>query len=800
MVGQAGDKILYTGINDHPDQVRVEGVVDVSSGQRLLCKHYYPASDANSYSLTYVHDGGYLYDQDGSIVSGYLSSDPSSTNDFILIGSGSHVICQNFSNDAKNGGMTTNLRLADGAVLEMRNFVNSAKGKFNVVFDGGIWRHRNHNSATPHFPASMTSMKIGPGGLITYFNNGAETYPVIWDKGLEPLDDSGTDGGISISRGASAMPPLVIRAANTYCGPTYISFTRVYLGGAGRLPSGTALTVTGDNGGLIVTNGVQTVGSFTFGTVGTYYGPILGFDKESRLDVTGDVTVGSLKSPKLHLFETRGVTNHPINGLSSPGVYTVVTAPAAALDELQQMAQAFSYPYQPEGVAYTCYAAVEDGRAKLKVAVTAAHGTAAADGTTLVLPSTTNSPLAATSEQLAAATTILANPQQCTLGAGTVELGALGGFAAGGRLVAGSGRTRVSDLSFVQSLDDLVLTTGTLEYTGPTASIPGFTIDGTFWRSSVLSVTDPDATLTIAGVNDVYGSFTKMGPGTLHLGGTGAFAWHTEHRDFNNAAPGVAPNGDGPLYGHRTFNVNGGAVTIGTLGDPNDAPTMSVGHEMSVGSRSHQAGQGVQTAGTMTLNNGVLEAASTFMIGYYSGDPDDVPDAHLYPTFTMNGGAAYMGSLRLGHGASNQTCSPSYIQHGGTNWIEGAIYLGYQVVHTQGVYRATFLVDGGLVSCGNHIYTGNAANTMGADVVITNGGRVVVNNGKNVTINHANARETNTLVLASGGTLRCCSLHTGSSRIRRWRISTAAYSSPPSIPAPLPVSATSSTPISARTA
>ncbi|MBR1588447.1 MAG: hypothetical protein IJ658_09005, partial [Kiritimatiellae bacterium] len=313
------------------------------------------------------------------------------------------------------------------------------------------------------------------------------------------------------------------------------------------------------------------------------------------------------------------------------------------------------------------------------------------------------------------------------------------------------------------SLDDLVLTTGTLEYTGPSAAIPGFTLDGITIRSPVLSVERADATLTVNGIDDVFGTFTKMGEGTLHFGGTGEFRWYKAARDFSGTIEaGVAPNGDGPNYGFRTFNVNEGAVTIGTLGDASDAPRLVVDYELVVGSRSHQAGQGVQTAGTMTLDNGFLVASNTLMIGYYSGNPADQPDTILHPTFTMNGGEALLGQLRIGHGASRQTISPAYVQHGGTNTITGAIYVGYQAVHTQGVYRATFLVDGGTISCGNHIYTGNVDGTMGADVIITNGGTVVVDNAKNVTINHANTRETNTLVLASGGTLRCCNLYTGS--------------------------------------
>ena len=247
-----------------------------------------------------------------------------------------------------------------------------------------------------------------------------------------------------------------------------------------------------------------------------------------------------------------------------------------------------------------------------------------------------------TAEQLAAATTILSNPQPCDTGSGTVNLGALGGFAPGGRLVAGSGTTRVSDLSFVQSVDDLVLTTGSLVYDGPSASIPGFTVDGNSVRSAVLNVANPDATLAISAVNDVYGAFTKMGEGTLHFGGTGYFLWRREHHDFSGTEEaGVAPNGDGPAYGFRAFNVNEGTVTIGTLGDPTDAPTVDVPYELSVGSRSHQAGQGVQTAGSLTLNNGILAVTNTLLISYYSGNPTDQPDTHLYPTVTVNGGEAY---------------------------------------------------------------------------------------------------------------------------------------------------------------
>ena len=774
----AGSASFYTGVrwyNGGTQWCEPKLYID-GPGSALYCGSLSLSYNAGGNTTVTITNGGQIVMYGKAVDTSYGSGSTATTNEVVITGTGSTLSCRNFNNDTqKNQGTVTNVRLLDGGVLEMWAFTNSVKGKLNLIVDGGVWRHRNKNGDGPHFSSTMTSIKVGPRGFYTFFNNGSEAYPVVWEKGIEPLDDSGTDGGLHITKGSSAMPPLLMNAANTYCGPTEITFTRVYLGKNGRLPSGTALSIYGNNGGLIITNGVQTVGSFMFGIPSSTSAPILGFDRESRLDVTGDVTVGALNMPPLYLFETRGLTD----GLSTPGVYTFITASAASFDALHGMTRRFDYINRPDNVEYTAYAVLEDGRAKLKVAVDRVVGTASVEGTTLVLPSTTNSPLSATSEQLAAADTILSNPQHVTTGAGTVDLGALDGFAAGGRLVVGSGLTRVSDLSFVKEPDDLVLTIGTLSYTGASTAIPGFSIQGTSYRSAVLDVADANAVLTVTNIvlnEDAStamtvnrGALTKLGPGELHIGGTGEISLVGTTMVDYNATAGVVANGDGPRYGFRTFNVNGGSVTIGTQDDPLDAPTVVINREVSVGSRSHQAGQGIQTAGTMTMNNGTLAVSNTFFVGYYSGNPLDVPDAHLYPAFTLNGGEVYAGELRLGHGSNNQTDSPSYIQHGGTNTIgglpgmggRGAIYVGYQAAPSQGVYRATFLVDGGLVTCTNHVYVGTAANTMGADLIITNGATLV--SLGDVTLNHKNTRETNTLVLASGGTLRCRTLYTGSS-------------------------------------
>ena len=755
LVGPAGANAVYMGVNQNvtgfADQ-RNAPRIEVTSGQRMVCKGIHMGYTPGANSTIIVRDGGYLYALDNHVTVGNYAKfkNPQATTNYVEVtGSGSWMSFQHFYNDNKtNGNTVTTFRIADGGTVEMRNFVNRESGELHLVVDGGIWRHRNNDNATPHFPASMTSVKVGPGGLITYFNGGKETHPVIFEKGIEPLDDSGTDGGLHVTQGSGSMPPLRLNAVNTYCGPTEITFTRVYLGKNGKLPSGTALTVSSNNGGLIITNGVQTVGSFTFGHDTTTYSPILGFGPGSRLDVTGKTHVGTtVSAPKLQLFETQGGTA----GLSSPGTYTYITARAEDVRDLLFLARAFTFPLKPEGVDYTCFVDVEGDRALLKVAVTSA-GTPATTGNTLIVPSdpaTTNSPAAA---DVAAARAILANPNYS--GSGTVELGDLTGFGAGGTLTAFGGFTRVADLSFMQSETNLVLGHGTLVYTGPSAEIPGLTVDTQTGRSSVLSIAETNTTLTIRSMNAFRGSLSKLGPGTLHMAGTGEIMLPHEAKDNGNYN-GMTADGIGPGTGFRYFNVNEGKLEIGTVGDPTDAPTVVSTGDFSVGSQSHRVGQGIQTTGELVMNNGLLTISSILYLGYYSGRYADCPDIVTHPTITQNGGEIAYTTLRMGHGnASNyQTASPNLFIHAGTNTCRGTAAYAYSVVPLADTYRATVLIDGtGVMRVGANVGCGWVDQAAGVDLTVTDNGRLEVSN--TLYLAYKNTRETNTFHLVGNGTIR----------------------------------------------
>ena len=762
LVGEgAGTNALYAGVNQDVSEFtgqRNAPEIDVSNAQgvpnttsyNLVCKGLYLAHTPGAPTTVRVHDGGHFRAIDSHVYVGNYAteSNPIPTTNFVEVtGDGSWLSFQNFYNDNKKNGMVTTFRIADGGTVEMRNFVNSAKGELHLVVDGGVWRHRNHNNATPHFPSSMTSVKVGPGGFYTYFNNGAETHPVIWEKGIEPLDDSGTDGGLHITQGAGAMPPLRINAANTYCGPTEITFTRVYLGKDGKLPSGTALTVSSNNGGLIITNGVQTVGSFTFGHDTSTYSPILGFGPGSRLDVTGETHVGTtVSAPKLHLFETQGGTA----GLSSPGTYTYVTARAEDARDLQQLAQKFTFPLKPDDVDYTCFVDVEGDRALLKVAVTPA-GTPATIGNVLVVPSDPATTNVAAAADVAAAKAIISNPAYPDNG--TVELGALTGFGAGGTLTAWGGFTRVSDLSFMQSEANLVLGFGTLVYAGPSAEVPGLTIDTQASRSSVLSIAETNTTLSIRSLNAIQGSLSKMGPGTLHFAGTGEILLPHNSKD-NGSNNGMTSAGIGPGTGFRFFNVNEGKLEIGTVGDPADAPTVVSTGDFSVGSQSHRIGQGVQTTGELVMNNGRLDVASIIYLGYYCGRYSDCPDLILHPTITQNGGEIAYATLRMGHANATyyQTASPNLFIHAGTNTCSGTAALGYSVVPLADTYRATVVIDGTGVMRANIIGLGWVDTAAGVDLTVTGNGRLEVTN--TLYLAYKNTREVNTFHLSGNGVVR----------------------------------------------
>ena len=197
-----GGSQLYMGGGSGMSGYRSAPLLELSgAGTRINCGTLHMGYNAGGSSTVRILDGAYLYLEDYNAWSGYNSGSAATTNFLEISGTGSQTLFRNFSNDHKD---KATIRVADGGMIYMRNFVNNS-GELHVIFDGGIWKHRNNDSSDPHFPATMTSVKVGPGGLITDSNGGTEAYPVVWEKGIEPLDDSGTDGGLHITQSSAAV-------------------------------------------------------------------------------------------------------------------------------------------------------------------------------------------------------------------------------------------------------------------------------------------------------------------------------------------------------------------------------------------------------------------------------------------------------------------------------------------------------------------------------------------------------------------------------------------------------------------
>ncbi|MBQ6340371.1 MAG: autotransporter-associated beta strand repeat-containing protein, partial [Kiritimatiellae bacterium] len=752
------DYIFYTGVRWYNGGTQwCAPRVEVSEiGSALYCKQFSASYHAGAETSVLVSGGGSIVTSDGLLFA-YSTSRATDTNDFVITGVGSYVYAPTVNN---YGTAVTYVRVLDGGTLQLHRSLSAGGGKLHYVFDGGTCHHLCWSNENPMFPAVLGSVKVGPGGMTVALENGnksSNSYLLPFEKGIEPLDDSGTDGGIRITQGARRQP-ILFNAANTYCGPTVISQTTVWLGKSGRLPSGTALSIYSNYGGLAITNGItQTVGSFTFGRDTSTDSPILGFGPNARLDVTGAFHVGNRTSgPKFYLYETQGGTA----ARTTSGTYALITAREEDISEIARLCGLATFPDAPDGVAYTCGADISGGRARLLVTVSPADAVPAVSGDPLVLDNKVlDETLAATPAQIASAHAIYTNPGYSSDKHGPVELGALTGFANGGRLVSGSGTTYASDLSFAASVSDITLGFGTLAYTGADATIPGFTVSASANRSSVISVTNESATLTIAGLAVEAGGLTKAGPGTLKLkppaGTTLTLPSDTgANGDYN----GVTTYGDGPASGMRAFNVDDGWVEIGTVGDPSDAPDIFAPVDFSVGSQSHRNGIAEQTAGNLRMNNGSFYVSTYLYISYYCGNYASNPDLNLTPTIEQNGGLLSCDILRMAQCWSDnqQTASPRLFVHGGTNIVRDAVNAGYYAVNKGHTYRATIGVDGGLMVVSNDFICGMAAKAIGVDVAVTGNGRLEV--GGTFYPARDNTRDTNTFLLAESGVLRAQSI------------------------------------------
>lgn len=234
--------------------------------------------------------------------------------------------------------------------------------------------------------------------------------------------------------------------------------------------------------------------------------------------------------------------------------------------------------------------------------------------------------------ELAAATRLKVNAQ--AKNAGHVKIPGAG--LAGG-LTTGSGTTEIDTLAFVNAADDLVLGPGTLKYTGSGETIPGLTLNAGSSRAAILEVEND---LTLESMEVGTSAFIKTGEGTLRFAGNGTFRPGNLNQNAGNKA-GIGPYGDSPVDTIQNVALDEGTLVVGTVDDPNDAPTVTMAGEFDIGGRAASKTNGRrETAGALVMNNGSF-ACNLLELGYYCGTTNTVGEGAenaLHAGFTLNGG------------------------------------------------------------------------------------------------------------------------------------------------------------------
>ena len=333
------------------------------------------------------------------------------------------------------------------------------------------------------------------------------------------------------------------------------------------------------------------------------------------------------------------------------------------------------------------------------------------------------------------------------------------GFEAG-QLRVGTGRVTIGSLGWAKTADDVIVNRGNLHYTGSGETIPGITFTNAQSCSAVVEIDNDLAVMSLPATGK--GPFVKMGAGTLRFTGNGTFVCGQNNMIFapSKADPDssrVLANGDGPTNTLANFSVAQGKVVIGTAGDPNDAPQVSVSSQMAVGLH---AGEGASPE--LVLNNGSLTInKNALRIGLY----DTLGDRMTTPKVTVNGGVLMIGSgdamnapnlnMPEPYGSAVQNASPTLDVNGGEVVVKGSTRLGYCRINPEFPDQAsTINVNGGAFTTGGLVlgnYDAAAGMPAVASYLNLNGGVTTVTNELNL---NRNADGTSVLTLNEGATLK----------------------------------------------
>ncbi|MBR1587651.1 MAG: hypothetical protein IJ658_04925, partial [Kiritimatiellae bacterium] len=668
------------------------------------------------------------------------------------------------------GGRTNvvvDLKILDGGIFRTNALRKGGTGdgcEMNLLVDGGVLELRVAGYTT-WLRADLTSARIGTRGAIfrpcsgATANNidtvncsftAADTHPGEVAQGVTfTTAKSGKNAGFRF-----VVPQY-------WNGPTLVADEGVCeLAATGALPTGTDLTVSG-GGRLVVAGESQTVDSLTFGVDGVSGAATLNLLTNRTITATA-FALGAGTTVAFNLFSAMTANTAALasgTALAAAGTYPLLVGPASEAANLSAIASRATWANAPtEGFSYSFDVTTEGDVATLVLTVAAAGQDEPAGLVSpldLVVPTDDGVTAIVTAADTAGKRSVTTNPSAS--GGGTVVLGdTLAGFT--GPLMAGSGLTTISDLSFAAANPTwLTLGPGTLHYTGDDATVAGLFINAGAGHGGVLRVDD---SLTLLGASTGTGSIMKKGAGDLILKGNGTFLLGNVDSAYSSGTDsaqgvgslrdGVKANGDGPTSGVKNLMVSEGRLIIGTKGDDADAPTVTTGG-FSVGHRSAVTQGAMETEGEIVMNNGTFTGAQLYF-PFYCGLLASTPPGGLTQKITVNGGTFSVAGVSMGQDwQCNQTASSTLEVNGGEFNCRGTYTMGHQAA-TSGVDQVyKILVNGGTFTA-KDIVVGNAAQSAAGEIHINDGGTLVVSN--TFTLGKASTAKPQKLFLNAGGTLK----------------------------------------------
>ena len=666
--------------------------------------------------------------------------------------------------------VTVNLNVLDGGLYRNNALYKNGTGagcEMHVLFDGGIAEQRADGNVN-WIKADLTTACIGTRGAIFRTGSGATANRMLTVNCSFTATNSHPGEvaqGMTIrTMNATKNSGFRFLASQHWDGPTVIENGGVCeLGVGGMLPMSTDLMIAA-GGRLVLASASQSVGSLTFGVGGTAGTATL--DVLADRTITADeFTLGAGTAVAFKLFSSMTATGTGLatgTDLAAAGTYPILIGPASTAADLATIASRATWANAPaKGFIYSFDVRTEGDTAALVLNVNDGDEEEASEQVSpldLVVPTDAGTTAIVGAEDTAGKRSVTTNPTDA--GGGTVVLGdSLAGFT--GPLTAGSGLTTISDISFAATNPGwLTLGPGTLHYTGSDATIAGLYINAGAGHGGVLR-TDND--ITLLGAVTGAGAIMKKGAGDLILKGNGTFQLGNVDNAHSGSNPkdafgvaalsnGIQANGDGPTTALKNLMVSEGRVVIGTVGDDDDAPMVTLPNGFSIGQRSAVTEGSMETAGEIVMNNGSFYSGSALYFPFYCGMPATTPPEGLEAKLTINGGTFSVSQVNMGHdGTFVHTTSASLTLNGGAFNCRGAYYMGYQAVTSEVDVAYSIVINGGTFTA-KDIVLGNQAGSAPGEIHVNDGGTLVVSN--TFTLGKASTAHPQKFFLNAGGTLK----------------------------------------------